>query len=234
MDMEDNGPGAVLYGPEAERLRNWAAAEGIPVVAEFGDETGDDGSSPVRRGLLGALSVVRRRAADVVVVRDVEVVGSTVAAQEAFRAELARAGGDLAELDPPSAAAPVEPRAFARAYELVRREWERAEISDRLQDGRRRRRETDPTWWPGGRAPLGYELDAGRIVESAREMAVVTRIKELRRTGSTLGEIAAALTAERYTTKEGRTTWYREQVRRVLVRHGEPTDDEPDVTSEVE
>lgn len=67
-----------------------------------------------------------------------------------------------------------------------------------------------------GAPPLGYSNAHGRLVPDAQEQAAVARIHALRAEGRSLREIAAALTAEGYTTKRG-GRWASETVRKVLM-----------------
>lgn len=208
---------------QLERLRTWTRAHAIPITATLHD---DDQDAGIRSGLLEALDYIRRRAAAVVAVTDLDVIAPGVIEQEAYRAEVARAGGRVHALGTPHDT-PDNLRARLQEFERARLGWERAELVRRLHGGRARAAQ-DPEWFAGGRAPLGMEVAGGRLVESAAEMAVIGRMRVLRRGGASYERIAAILSAEMYVTKEGHTTWHREQVRRALMRHGDqPRPDVP-------
>lgn len=222
-----NRPYVVLYAadhpdigrPSAQltRLRTWAQWLGATVVAEITDAPGD----MIRPGLLQALELVRTDEADTVAVADMRAIHPTEAGQLAYVAEVGWYNGTVHAL-----AEPVETdtRSVLATYEQMRQRWHRAETASRLHRGKRAAAE-DPEHYRGGRIPLGLKTIGGRLVEESEDMGVVARVRELRRAGRGYSEIARVLSAEQYKTKEGKTTWHAEQVKRVVVRHGD--DDQP-------
>lgn len=204
------------HAPEQlTRLRTWAQVTGAEVVAEITDEATEE---TIRPGLLRALELLRAGDATTVAVADPRVIHPDEIEQEAYAAETDQAGGNVHALTGP----PTSPgRDLVRRYERSRRAWTRAETVTRLVGARRKAAEQDPTRYNGGRAPFGFDNVAGQLADRAQEMAAVARIQELRRGAHGYEAIARILSAEQYRTKEGRTEWHREQVRRVVLRHGD-------------
>lgn len=94
-------------------------------------------------------------------------------------------------------------------------EYERAMISLRLRS--RRMRKAELGGFAHGAPPYGYRAEDGAVVCEPSEQAAVARISQLRAEGQSFREIAAALTAEGYVTKAGKT-WWPQTVSRIVSR----------------
>jgi hypothetical protein len=66
------------------------------------------------------------------------------------------------------------------------------------------------------RAPLGFRLDGGRLVEDAAERAVLERVRTLRSAGLSLARVVSRLNAEGLRCRGGR--WHVTSLARALKR----------------
>lgn len=211
------GAGSLPLDVQTRALERWLTDKPPEICAAAIIEQAEMVVEPIRPGLLDVLDVVRAGDAGAVLVAELGVIAPGVAGQEAYRAEVARAGGQLLAV---REVAPSPHRLLLAEYEQLRDQYDREWARRRLAAGRRRKATDEPETHQGGRAPFGRLLtSAGEILDDAREMSTVIRVGELRRGGSSFSDIAAILTAEGRKTKEGLTTWHREQVRRIWTRH---------------
>lgn len=213
--------GAGLAVQEAE-CRAWAKDNGYRVVRVHADE-GVSGTldAPLRPGLLAALVDVREHRAAGVLVQRVDRLARDLVAQEAFLAEIRKAGGavlstsaaerDLLTEDPGDPT-----RVLVRQFLGALSQYEAAITRMRLAAGRERKRQAGG--YVGGRPSLGLRAEAGRLVADAREQSAVVRMLELRRAGYSLREVAGVLSDEGYLTKDGHEHWHPETVRRTIER----------------
>ena len=88
-------------------------------------------------------------------------------------------------------------------------------VVERLQDGKRARRNKDGE--QGGPLPLGYLRIDGQIAVEPDEAAIVRQIFELRQQGLILQAIADTLNTQDIKSKQGGKKWYPSSVRQILI-----------------
>lgn len=194
--------GVSLEAQEA-RIRAWAAAQGLELVAVHVDAGLSGGRADNRPGLQAALADVTRRRG-VLVVYSLSRMARSTKDTLAISERLERAGADLVSLsesiDTTSAAGKMVFRMLA-----VLAEFERDLVSERTttamahlrHEGRR----------ISGAIPFGFDLEGDRLVPNAAEQTTLSLIRQLRGEGRSLRAIAAELEARGIATKTGGTTW---------------------------
>ncbi|MFB7518391.1 hypothetical protein [Streptomyces sp. NPDC056144] len=190
-------------------VQTWARQHGQTVVKVV---------SPAPDDLGRVVDAVRTEDASGAVVATLDVLGD-VTAQECFRAVFEQAGGTFHVVDEDDAA---ELDAAAGVRQLVRDALDRLmhlqgqAAGARLNRGAQRRR--DVAGRNGGRAPFGFRLVAGELLEDAREQAVRRRMRELRASGLGFSAIARRVGEEGYLKRNGDPDWHPDMVRRILLR----------------
>ena len=91
-------------------------------------------------------------------------------------------------------------------------DFERSMISARTKDTLRAKKKRGEVYSP---TPLGFVVDAGRLIADVTEQATITLIKELKAAGKSLRAIAAELTAQGHKTKKG-GNWYASTIKAIL------------------
>lgn len=170
-----------------------------------------------RPGLRQALTLVHTGAVGGVVILHPRVISDDPIEQTAYAWAIARAHGHLIVAEP----AEVDNiTGIIAESDQQRRAWQHVLSTE----ARVRYREEDPGRYTGGRLAFGRAVDGGRLVDNANEMAVVTRITELRSQGSTYAYIAEMLNAEDYPTASGRGRWHPQTIKRIVERYesGDP------------
>lgn len=205
---------------QRERIREWAAARDVDVVAWHTDEI--SGSCPVddRTGFMEALSSVAEHKAGRLVVarrdrlaRDVLI--STVAEGMARRVgagivSTQGEGTDDSDPDNPTAM-------FIRQVLDVVAAYERGIIRMRVRDALRVLRDSGMRY---GTIPYGMMLDPSdpdrkRLVTNQDEVATIARAAQLRQEGMTPKQIMEALTDEGFRSRKG-TPLGVNQIKRML------------------
>lgn len=194
-------------------VRKWAKANGYRVVAWTRDE-GVSGSNGLdtRIGLLDAIATVRDGQAAGIVVYRLDRLARDLVLQENLLADIRRMGGDVFSTSAAEASIladdPDDPsRKMIRQVLGAVAEYERAMIRLRMRSGKARKRERGG--WLGGVAPFGYRAEGRELVPDEEEQAALSRIRELHGAGSSLRQIAGALTAEGFRPKRSRSgTWH--------------------------
>jgi DNA invertase Pin-like site-specific DNA recombinase len=125
--------------------------------------------------------------------------------QEAILATLWEAGGRVFTVEDDGEVPEDDPdqpmRTALRKIRGVIAELERAMIAKRMRDGRHLKREQGG--YVGGNVPLGYRVEGHELVVDKEGQATLERIRNLRRSGASLREIAARLTEEGHRSKRG-------------------------------
>lgn len=192
------------YGIDVQRtaVRKWAKANGHRIVLWCADE-GVSGTLDVseRPGLAEALDTVAEHGAEGIVTARLDRLARALTVQEAVLAAAWKLGGrvftaDAGEVQQDDPDDPM--RTALRQIVGVIAQLDRALVAKRLRDGRRAKAEA------GGKATGDYRFgtravgkgrdrDAG--VDEA-ERLTIARMLELRRSGASYRDIAAALDAE--------------------------------------
>jgi DNA invertase Pin-like site-specific DNA recombinase len=227
-------PIAVLYGrfsprpsPEEcdsvekqlERCRAYSAGHGYTVIAEHNDKDLSGGRADNRPGLQNAIAAACQRQAVLVVYSLSRLARCTKDAIDL--AELERGGADLAVIqENVNTRSPMGRFVFILFSALA--ELEREQVAERtsaamLRHQAKGRRMTRPDRCPYGWRPDPSDPD--RLVEDADEQAIVRRIREERRIGRGLREIARRLDSAGIACRGGR--WSHTTVRSVLLRSAE-------------
>jgi DNA invertase Pin-like site-specific DNA recombinase len=94
-------------------------------------------------------------------------------------------------------------------------EYERAMVTLRLRNGRRRKAQMGG--YASGAPAFGLEARDGDLIESQDEQITIKRIAELRVSGASLRKICSTLESEGHRSKRG-GTWQPMAVKRVLDR----------------
>jgi DNA invertase Pin-like site-specific DNA recombinase len=190
-------------------IRAWARERGHRIAAWTADE-GVSGSNGLeaREGLAEALSALRARAADALVVYRLDRLARDLVLQEQLLSEVWRMDSRVWSTSPsedayldPDAAGDDPSRTLIRQVLGAVAQYERAMIRLRLRSGRARKRAVGG--YVGGQVPFGWRVEGGEYVEDATEQTTLSRIRELRATGSSLRTICAQLDAEGCKPKKG-------------------------------
>jgi DNA invertase Pin-like site-specific DNA recombinase len=200
------------------KTRTWAIDNGARVMKVHRDEGVP--ATVDRPGLLRALEDVQAKRAGGVVVESLARIAGDVVTQEAYRAAVVKAGGQLHSVDPGDVDAlgptPGPDRLALRQLLTVVDYLERATVRARLEAGRQRK--AAQGGYVGGRPPTGFRAVGGALMAHGREQAAIARALELRSVGHTYREVAGILGSEGYRTKDGRAEWHPETVRRLCLR----------------
>lgn len=202
-------------------VRSWARAGRHRVVEVLRDEgrSGADGLVG-RPGLARALSDIKEKRADAIVVYRLDRLARDLILQELLRAEILRAGGELHSTDPVEDLHLVETPDNPTGR-LVRRilgaiaEYERDMIVLRMRAGKSAKLER--RGYAHGRPPYGWRAEGGELVPVDVEQRVIAQAVKLRRSGLSYRQIAAKLTESGATTRSG-GVWSPQGVARVVER----------------
>jgi DNA invertase Pin-like site-specific DNA recombinase len=206
--------------PTQERLiRAWAKASGHKIVAVRRDE-GVSGANGIdtREGLPLALSDVRDKRADAVVVSSIDRLARVLTVQEAILGMIWKLDGKLftadgGEVTPDDPDDPM--RTAMRQMAGVFAQLDRAMVIKRLRNGRQTKAERGGFAY--GSPPFGWRAEGHELVAVPDEQAALARIRELRAAGNSVRAIAEQLTGEGFTPKRG-GRWHPETIRRILAR----------------
>lgn len=204
---------------QRDAVRRWAKANEHRIVATFTD-AGVSGTKDAadRPGLTEALAALSDHRADGLVVYRLDRLARSLTVQEAVLAQVWKLGGETfaADVGVILHDDPDDPmRTFVRQVMGAASQLERALVASRMRAGRRLKRERGG--YGGGAPPLGYRADRGELVAVDEEAATLERIRELRKDGASLRQMAEVLTAEGHRTKRG-GRWHPQTLRLVLTR----------------
>ena len=203
---------------QQERIKAWALANGYELAAMQIDAGLSGGRADNRPGLQVAIAEACRQKAALVVYSLSRMSRSTKDTIE-IGEQLDRAGADLVSLseriDTTSAADKMIFRMLA-----VMAEFERDQISERTKTAMSHMRNQQRRI--SGRIPYGYDLqaDGETLVKNDAEQAVIAIMRDLRRAGSSLTEIAQELQRRGIPTKTGNGVWIHTAVNAILKREG--------------
>lgn len=197
---------------QEQAIRKWAKAQGHRVVGWYRDE-GVSGSNGIedRDALPDALEALRD--ADGLVVYSLDRLARTLTTQEGILGHIWDAearvfsvtdGGEILEDDPDD---PM--RTAMRQMRGVFSQLERAMISKRMREGRRRKGEQGGFAY--GSPPFGYRSKEGKLVKDPEEQKALDLMRSMREEGASLREIGRALEAEGFRPRQARRPGKRRQ-----------------------
>lgn len=199
---------------QRDRIQAWCAANDYELLA-FHVDAGLSGKSLAKRpGLCAALDDACRARGSALVVYSLSRAARSTRDMLAIADRLDKAGVDLISLteniDTSTAAGQMVFRLLA-----VLAEFERDLIAERTRNAlalKKRRGECV------GEIPFGYVRRGKMITVDDASSAVSEEIREMRRNGQTLREIASSLSARGVRTAKGSTVWFPTTVSRVLAQ----------------
>lgn len=203
---------------QIDDLTKWAGKQGHEIVAVCTDEAVSGKLPAVERpGLACILDAVEDGEADAVLVRSLDRLARELTVQEATLALVWKLGGRVLSVTGEIMADdPDDPmRTAMRQMAGVFAQLDRAQISKRLRDGRRRKAEVGG--YVGGAPSFGTRADSAtrELVADDREAQTLDRIKEMRAEGMGYKAIADALNVERIPTKRS-GKWHASTVSRII------------------
>jgi len=208
-------PGQVEHGvsleAQIEKIRAMATVQGAELIEIISD--GESAKSLDRPGMQRVLEMVRARNIDMVIIAKLDRLTRSVRDLADLLELFQRRGVSLVSvaeaLDTGSAAG----RLLLNIMVSVS-QWEREAIGERTRDAMAHKRAKNE--W-NGNAPYGYRVseDQKHVEPHEPEQKVLRRIRQMRRRGSSLRQIAAKLTRDGIRTRSG-GSWRHEYVARVL------------------
>jgi site-specific DNA recombinase len=211
---EQSESGAGLAAQE-DACRQYAVAQELNIVAVLTDAVSGAAGLEKRPALLQALAGLKR--GDVLLVakrdrlaRDPIVSAMAEAAAARKGARIVSASGEGTEGDSPT---DILMRRLTDAFSEFERHIIKARTRAALQAKKRRGERT-------GQVPYGFNLAADGVTLEpvAAELAVVEKLRQMRAAGHTLRAIAAELTRQGITTREGKARWPHSSVASILRR----------------
>ena len=201
------------YGLEAQEsaILEYAAREGLEVVVAYSDE-GVSGSDRTRPAMLDMVADAKAGDFEVVLVAKLDRLGRDLMNQLVIEHSLQTAGVSLVSVAEPFGSS--DPQSVLMRQILgAFAEFERAMITARMVGGRRAK--VRGGGWGAGVAPYGYVNTADKGVAPGPDQEAVLTAFRMRGAGSTMQQIADALTEAGYRTRAGHT-FRRMQIKRIL------------------
>lgn len=202
---------------QRRRIMAWSNRSRVEVVGACEDP---NRSGRHRAGLRQALDLVQSGAVEGIVVAHPRVISADPIEQSAYAWAVLRGHGHFVAVDPVKV---DNVTAIIVESDSQRRSWQHVMSTE----ARLRMRDEDSARYTGGMIPFGRRVESGRLVEDAREMAIVERIMELRGDGSPYAEIAGIMNAEGYDTPSGRGAWHPGTVQRIVQRYEQDDPNRP-------
>ncbi len=196
---------------QRDKVSRYAALYDLDLV-DVVEDAGHSGKSLDRPGLQRALSMLKSKDADALLVvrldrltRSVRDLGALV--ESTFNRSALLSVSE--QIDTRTAAGRLVLNVLASVAQ-----WEREAIAERTSSAMRHMR--DNRRFTGGQPPFGFRaLDSGALVEDAGEQAIVSEVRRLDADGLSVPEIAASLAAAGHVSRAGRPL-SRTQVRRIV------------------
>jgi DNA invertase Pin-like site-specific DNA recombinase len=202
---------------QLERCRAYSLGHGYTVVAEHHDKDLSGARADNRPGLQSAISAACKRKAVLVVYSLSRFARCTRDAID-LAASLSAAGADLAVIqENVNTRSPMGRFVFILFSALA--ELEREQVAERTSTAMLRHQAKGRRMTRCDRCPYGWRpdpADPDRLIEDADEQATIRRIREERRNGRALREIARRLDLAAIECRGGR--WSHTTVRSVLAR----------------
>lgn len=202
---------------QTAKVRAMAVVQG----ADLGDvivDAGESAKSLHRPGMVRLLALVEAGAIDTVIIAKLDRLTRSVADLAELLKRFERRGVSLVSVADSLGTRSAAGRLVLNIMVSVS-QWEREAIGERTRDAMRHKRANGERV---GTVPFGYRPAAGlaRIEADPAEQGILSRIQELRASGRTTREIAAALNDSGLTTRRG-TAWRFQYVAQALRVAGE-------------
>lgn len=204
----------VSLDAQRERIAAWCHGNGFEIGDMFVDAGLSGGRSDNRPGLQSALDAVCQ-AKGVLVVYSLSRLARSTKDTIQIGERLDKAGADMVSLseriDTTSAAGKMMFRMLA-----VLAEFERDQISERTSTAMKFKASQGQRV---GKVPFGFDLadDGVSLVANESQQEIVKQIRDLRRRGCSLRDIADRLNAGKIPTKEGKP-WTHSTIQRIVNR----------------
>jgi site-specific DNA recombinase len=202
---------------QLERCRAYSEGHGYTVIAEYKDKDLSGARADNRPGLQNAIAAACKRKAVLVVYSLSRLARCTRDAID-LAASLSAAGADLAVIqENVNTRSPMGRFVFILFSALA--ELEREQVAERTSTAMLRHQAKGRRMTRPDRCPYGWRPDPSdpvRLVEDGDEQATIARIREERRKGCGLREIARRLDAAGIACRGGQ--WSHTTVRSVLLR----------------
>jgi DNA invertase Pin-like site-specific DNA recombinase len=202
---------------QLERCRAYSEGHGYTVIAEYKDKDLSGARADNRPGLQNAIAAACKRKAVLVVYSLSRLARCTRDAID-LAASLSAAGADLAVIqENVNTRSPMGRFVFILFSALA--ELEREQVAERTSTAMLRHQAKGRRMTRPDRCPYGWRHDPSdpvRLVEDGDEQATIARIREERRKGCGLREIARRLDAAGIACRGGQ--WSHTTVRSVLLR----------------
>ena len=203
----------VSLDAQKARIAAWAQANDVELVNVYTDAGLSGGRADNRPALRDALAdACRRKCA--IVVYSLSRLSRSIADTLAISERLGKAGADLVSLTEKIDTTSAAGRMIFNMLSVLS-QFEREQIGERtaaaMQHMRRQGKRISR------HAPYGFNLAGENLVRNDAEQAILSRMKEMKATGQSLRQIAAALNAQGIPPKMA-ATWSMSSVRDILNR----------------
>lgn len=201
---------------QVEDLQTWCRSHELqPTLVCFDPDVSGTVGAYERPGLATALRSLRK--GDVLVIRNLNRAARSISVGLLIEEEVERVGARLAVLESggmqPSKA--EDRNAWCmRVIMYLMSDMQRMETNERTSRRMKQHQENGRSM--GGHAPYGWRKDGSDLIPDSDEQSVIEHVKQLSKTGHTVGEIAVRLTREGIPCRGN--GWHRETIRRILAR----------------
>lgn len=204
-------------------IETWRRTHGHRIVS-WTEDAGVSGTNGLdtREGLLEALSAIRRKAADALVVYRLDRLARDLVLQEQLLRELWSMGARVFSTAPsedayldPTGAADDPSRTLIRQILGAVSEYERAMIRLRMRSGKQRKAAVGG--YIGGQVPYGWRNEGSDLVPDEHEQQGLSLMVALRTRGASYRQICAELEAAGHRPKQSQR-WHPDNVRMILTR----------------
>ena len=204
---------------QLERCRAYSKGHGYEVIAEYNDKDLSGGRADNRPGLQKALAAACKRQAVLVVYSLSRLARCTKDAID-LAEQLNGAGADLAVIqENVNTRSPMGRFIFTLFSALA--QLEREQIAERTSSAMLRHQAKGRRMTRPDRCPYGWRIapyDPTRLIEDVEEQATIARIRQARKNGGGLREIARSLDRAGIGCRGGR--WSHTTIRSILRRAG--------------
>jgi DNA invertase Pin-like site-specific DNA recombinase len=200
---------------QAKAIRDYCKVNGLNLVEILSDE-GQSGSNGLetRVGLAEALAKLKAGDAVQLVVYRIDRLARDLILQETLVQRLRQQGTPVRSASEPDLDTDTDDPTKVLIRQIVGAvsQYERAVIRGRMMAGKAAK--AAQGGFLGGRAPYGFRLEHGQVVEDPDEQEVVALVGQLAAAGNSLRAIGAQLEEEGHKPRDG-AAWHPNTVRRI-------------------